>query len=72
MESPDTTVVLGIIKKFNKDLEDFPLNTQIAIANTLLQLVQYRTTVEVERSQQEQARIEREKNFSPHMITRPV
>lgn len=61
MESPDTTVVLGIIKKFNKDLEDFPLNTQIAIANTLLQLVQYRTTVEVERSQQEQARIEREK-----------
>lgn len=72
MESPDTAVVLGVIRKINKELEEFPLNTQIAVANTLLQLVQYRTTQEVNKAQQEQARIEREKQFSPHMMTRPA
>lgn len=69
--SPDVTTVLGIAKRLDKDIAEHPLNTQVMIANILLQCVQYRTTQEVENAQRDQERIAAESKFSPHKIERP-
>lgn len=71
-ETPDSIVVLGIVKKLNKELDDMPLNTHIAVANCLLQLCQYRSATELEKRQKEAEAAEREKTFSPHLMTRPA
>lgn len=72
MNSPEPLVILGIVKRIDKEMiADLPLNAQVMVANTLLQIVQYRTTQEVENAQKEQERIAAENAFSPHKIVRP-
>jgi hypothetical protein len=69
--SPDVQTVMGIAKRLDKEIAEHPLNTQVMIANILLQCVQYRTTQEVEAAQKEQERVAAEQKFSPHKIERP-
>lgn len=68
---PDVNHIMGIAKKLDKEIADLPLNSQVMLANILLQCVQYRTTQEVENAQREQDRIAAESRFSPHKIERP-
>jgi hypothetical protein len=71
MNSPDPALIMGIAKKLDKEIAELPLNSQVMLANILLQCVQYRTTQEVENAQKEQERMAAESKFSPHKIERP-
>jgi hypothetical protein len=65
MEAPESTTVLGIAKKFNKELEDVPLASHAAVVGILTTLMQHRADCERGKAIEEQRRQQLQQQFSP-------